>query len=93
VNLSCNNVYLNVKYGIVLLCADCVLASPRIAQVDPGDRPPAEVVLSQSLHEPVLRFGYDEYHMLPESTEHSPELSESTECSSKPVNPNPYSSH
>jgi hypothetical protein len=38
-----------------------------------------------SLHEPVLRFGYDEYHRLPESTGHSPELSKSTERSSKPV--------
>jgi hypothetical protein len=38
-----------------------------------------------SLHEPVRRFGYDNYHMLPESTGQSPELSESTEHSSKPV--------
>jgi hypothetical protein len=30
------------------LCVDCVLASPRITQVDPGDGPPPEVVLSQS---------------------------------------------
>jgi hypothetical protein len=29
------------------MCVDCVLASPRIAQVDPGDIPPSEVVLSQ----------------------------------------------
>jgi hypothetical protein len=29
------------------MCVDCVLASPRIAQVDPGDGPPPEVVLSQ----------------------------------------------
>jgi hypothetical protein len=28
------------------MCVDCVLASPRIAQVDPGDGPPSEVVLS-----------------------------------------------
>jgi hypothetical protein len=46
-----------------------------------------------SLHEPVLRFGYDVYHRLPESTGQSPELSESTERSSKPVTPNPDSSH
>jgi hypothetical protein len=36
--------------------------------------------LGWSLHEPVLRFGYDVYHRLPESTGQSPELSESTEC-------------
>jgi hypothetical protein len=30
------------------MCVDCGLASPRIAQVDPGDGPPSEVVLSQS---------------------------------------------
>jgi hypothetical protein len=29
------------------MCVDCVLASLRIAQVDPGDGPPSEVVLSQ----------------------------------------------
>jgi hypothetical protein len=29
------------------MCVDYVLASPRIAQVDPGDEPPSEVVLSQ----------------------------------------------
>jgi hypothetical protein len=46
-----------------------------------------------SLHEPVLRFGYDNYHMLLESTRHSPKLSESTEHNSKPGTPNPYSSH
>jgi hypothetical protein len=28
------------------MCVDCVLASPRIAQVDPDDGPPPEVVLS-----------------------------------------------
>jgi hypothetical protein len=32
-----------------------------------------------SLHEPVLIFGYDVYHRLPESTGQNPELSESTE--------------
>jgi hypothetical protein len=31
------------------MCVDCVLASPRIAQVDPGDEPLPEVVLSQAL--------------------------------------------
>jgi hypothetical protein len=30
------------------MCFDCVLGSLRIAQVDPGDEPPFEVVLSQS---------------------------------------------
>jgi hypothetical protein len=29
------------------MCVDCVLASPRIAQVDPGDEPLPEVILSQ----------------------------------------------
>jgi hypothetical protein len=42
-----------------------------------------------SLHEPVLRFGYDVYHRLLESIGQCPELSESTERSSKPVTPNP----
>jgi hypothetical protein len=28
------------NFGIVLMCVHCVLASPRIAQVDPGDGPP-----------------------------------------------------
>jgi hypothetical protein len=30
------------------MCVDCVLASPRIAQVDPVDEPLPDVVLSQS---------------------------------------------
>jgi hypothetical protein len=46
-NLSCNNFYLNFNIGIVLMCFDCVLASPRIAQVDPGEGPLPKVVLSQ----------------------------------------------
>jgi hypothetical protein len=29
------------------MCVDCVLASPRITQVDPGNEPLPEVVLSQ----------------------------------------------
>jgi hypothetical protein len=29
------------------MCVDCVLASPRIAQVDPDDEPLPEVILSQ----------------------------------------------
>jgi hypothetical protein len=33
------------------MCVDCVLTSSRIAQVDPGDGPPSEVVLSQWLLE------------------------------------------
>jgi hypothetical protein len=31
------------------MCVDCVLASPRIAQVDLGDEPLSEVVLSHSM--------------------------------------------
>jgi hypothetical protein len=31
------------------MCVDCVLASPRIAQVDPSDEPLHEVVLSHCL--------------------------------------------
>jgi hypothetical protein len=46
-----------------------------------------------SLYEPVLRFGYDDYHRLLESIGQSPELSESTEHSSNSITPNPYSSH
>jgi hypothetical protein len=38
-------------YCIVLMCVDCVLASPRIAQVDPDDEPLPEVVLSQLVPE------------------------------------------
>jgi hypothetical protein len=34
---------------MVLMCVDCVLASPRIAQVDLDDEPLPEVVLSQGL--------------------------------------------
>jgi hypothetical protein len=30
------------------MCVDCILASPRIAQVDPGDEPLSKMVLSQS---------------------------------------------
>jgi hypothetical protein len=33
------------------MCVDCVLASPRIAQVDPSDEPLPEVVLSQLIPE------------------------------------------
>jgi hypothetical protein len=33
------------------MCVDCVLTSPRIAQVDPGDEPLPEVVLSQLVSE------------------------------------------
>jgi hypothetical protein len=32
------------------MCVDCVLALPRITQVDPGDEPLPEVVLSQPVH-------------------------------------------
>jgi hypothetical protein len=44
-----------------------------------------------SLLELVIRFGYDDYRMLLDSTGHIPELLESTKHSSKPVTPNPYS--
>jgi hypothetical protein len=30
------------------MCVDCVLASPRITQVDPDDEPLPEVILSQT---------------------------------------------
>jgi hypothetical protein len=33
------------------MCVDCILASPKIAQVDPGDEPLPEVVLSQLVPE------------------------------------------
>jgi hypothetical protein len=33
------------------MCVDCVLASLRIAQADPGDEPLPEVVLSQLVPE------------------------------------------
>jgi hypothetical protein len=32
------------------MCVDCVLASPRITQVDPGNEPLPEVVLSHRCH-------------------------------------------
>jgi hypothetical protein len=31
------------------MCVDCILASPRIAQVDPADEPLSEVILSHPL--------------------------------------------
>jgi hypothetical protein len=43
------------------------------------------------LHKQVHRFGHDDYHRIPESIRQSPELLESTEHSSKPITPNPYS--
>jgi hypothetical protein len=37
VNLSCNNLYLNYNiWYCILMCVDCILTSPRIAQADPG---------------------------------------------------------
>jgi hypothetical protein len=33
------------------MCVDCVLASPRIAQVDPDDEPLLELILSQLVPE------------------------------------------
>jgi hypothetical protein len=36
------------------MCVDCVLASPRIAEVDPGDEPLFEVVMSHFLKLPYL---------------------------------------
>jgi hypothetical protein len=38
------------------MCVDCVLASSRIAQVDPGDEPLPEVVLSQFPTTSMLRI-------------------------------------
>jgi hypothetical protein len=35
-----NNLYLKLIYGIVLVCVDCVLASPRITQANPGRQTP-----------------------------------------------------
>jgi hypothetical protein len=47
------------------MCVDCVLVSPRIAQVDPGDGPPPEVVVTKqkadkgSVKQPIiLSFAY-----------------------------------
>jgi hypothetical protein len=37
------------------MCVDCVLASPRIAQVDPGDEPLFEVALSHCTSCPLFR--------------------------------------
>jgi hypothetical protein len=42
------------------MCVDCVLASPRIAQVDPGGEPLSEVVLSQK--ETLKKTILDEAH-------------------------------
>jgi hypothetical protein len=39
---------------MVLMCVDCVLASPRIAQVDLGNKPLPEVVVSHSSY--VLKY-------------------------------------
>jgi hypothetical protein len=36
------------------MCVDCVLASLRIAQVDPGDKPLPEVVLSHEALRPLV---------------------------------------
>jgi hypothetical protein len=44
------------------MCIDCVLTSPRITQVDPGDEPLPEVVLS---HKMALR---DFIHLVPRMT-------------------------
>jgi hypothetical protein len=60
------------------MCVECVLALSIITQADPGQRTPpygGSVTLGWSLHEPVLRFGYDDDDMLLESTGKSPELS------------------
>jgi hypothetical protein len=43
------------------MCVDCVLASPRIAQVDPDDEPLSEVVLS---HVDVLNRHKIEIHQM-----------------------------
>jgi hypothetical protein len=39
------------------MCVDCVLASLRIAQVDPSDEPLPEVVLSHALSVPSINSG------------------------------------
>jgi hypothetical protein len=36
------------------MCVDCVLVSPRIAQVDPSDEPLPKVVLSELVPEETL---------------------------------------
>jgi hypothetical protein len=38
------------------MCVDCVLASLRIAQVDPGDEPLLEVVLSQACSNKIVHI-------------------------------------
>jgi hypothetical protein len=39
VNLICNTLYLNFNiWYFILMCVDCVLASPRITQVCPSRR-------------------------------------------------------
>jgi hypothetical protein len=43
------------------VCVDCVLASPRIAQVDPGDEPLPEVVLSHKWLETSIDFDTFDY--------------------------------
>jgi hypothetical protein len=46
------------------MCVDCVLASPRIAQIDPGDEPLPEVVLSQASDEQYKGMPDDEIALL-----------------------------
>jgi hypothetical protein len=41
------------------MCVDCVLASPRIAQVDPVDGPLLEVVLSQEFLPLMVGWDYN----------------------------------
>jgi hypothetical protein len=42
VNLICNKLYLNFNiWYCVLMCIDCVLASPRIAQANVGQQTPS----------------------------------------------------
>jgi hypothetical protein len=55
-NLICNYLYLNFNICIVLMCVDCVLASLRIAQADPGWQTPAPRWLCHRkwLHLPIL---------------------------------------
>jgi hypothetical protein len=54
-NLICNNLYwnFNIRY-CKLMCVDCVLAWPRIAQVDPGWRTPSSRAFYHSWYQSKL---------------------------------------
>jgi hypothetical protein len=44
------------------MCVDCVLASLRIAQVDPGDEPLLEVVLSHQMDTSLKKAQHNKNH-------------------------------